>query len=418
MMPYHVAMPPDDVSVTLAAGLAPYQRTLASSLLQAGMLRRLFDFSPWRDIHIQEPDGEGSLKRIKRFPAYKFSTRAAWWIWRHLPGRVRPQPPVAFNVWLADRLMANWMAPCTIFHGCTASCLVCLRAARRLGSVTLVENASRHPRQWKQIEVEECRLLGVESRDGTGNSAELLLRRRDREFDTCDRIVVPSTVACESFAEMGYGDKTVVVLTGVDTNFYAPKPEVPNGTPLVKKEPPLFRACYVGRVEPAKGLGYLLQAWKRLALPRAQLQLVGAVKPQMESLLKNYAGIGVSLIGFLPPQEVAKRYRESNLFVLPSPNEGLAQVLLEAMASGLPAVATDMTGANDCMENGKEGFIVPARDVDALADAILWCYQHPDESRAMGLNARARIESQFTLDHYNQRQIALYRSLAKMENPA
>jgi len=247
----------------------------------------------------------------------------------------------------------------------------------------------------------------------------MLLRRRDREFDSCDQIVVPSTVACESFAEMGYADKTVVVLTGVDTNFYAPKPEGPGETPSVEQEqPPTFRACYVGRVEPAKGLGYLLQAWKRLALPRAELLLVGAAKPQMESLLKNYAGTGIRLMGFLPAQEVAKCYRESNLFVLPSPNEGLAQVLLEAMASGLPAVATDMTGANDCMQNGKEGIIVPARDIDSLADAILWCYQHPDESRAIGLNARARIESQFTLDHYNQRQIALYRSLAKTKNPA
>lgn len=91
-------MPLDSVSVTLAVGLAPYQKTLASSLLRAGMLRRVFDFSPWRDIYIQEPDGDGSLRRIKRFPAYKFSNRVAWAIWRRLPGRVRPRPPVALNV--------------------------------------------------------------------------------------------------------------------------------------------------------------------------------------------------------------------------------------------------------------------------------------------------------------------------------
>ncbi len=408
---YDIPMPPDSVSVTLAVGLAPYQRTLASSLLRAGMLRRVFDFSPWRDIHIQEPDGNGSLKRIKRFPVYKFSTRAAWGIWRRLPGWVRPRPPAGLTVSLADRLMARWMIPSTIFHGCTASCLVCLRTAKQQGAVTLVESASRHPRQWKEIEIEECRRFGVDSRDGTGNSTELLLRRRDREFETCDRIVVPSEAARQSFVEMGYGDKTEVVLTGVDTDFFVPNHEGPNGD---KEQPPVFRVCYVGRVELAKGLGYLLQAWKRLALPRAELVLVGEVKPQMQSVLKTYADASVRLRGFLLPQEMPKCYRESSLFVLPSPNEGMAQVLLEAMACGLPVVATDMTGANDCVENGKEGLIVPARDVDALADAILWCYQHRDDLRVMGRAARARIENQFTLDHYNQRQIALYRSLAGM----
>jgi len=64
------------------------------------------------------------------------------------------------------------------------------------------------------------------------------------------------------------------------------------------------------------------------------------------------------------------------------------------------------------MENGKEGIIVPARDVDRLAEAILWCYQHRDESRAMGVAARKRVENQFTLEHYNQRVIALYRKVA------
>jgi glycosyltransferase involved in cell wall biosynthesis len=57
---------------------------------------------------------------------------------------------------------------------------------------------------------------------------------------------------------------------------------------------------------------------------------------------------------------------------------------------------------------------VPARDVDRLAEAIQRCYQHRDETRAMGRAARAKIESQFTLDHYNQRMIVLYNELARV----
>jgi glycosyltransferase involved in cell wall biosynthesis len=86
-------------------------------------------------------------------------------------------------------------------------------------------------------------------------------------------------------------------------------------------------------------------------------------------------------------------------------------VLLEAMASSLCVVATDLSGATECITSGKEGTIVPARDVGALADAISWCYWHREEGQVMGKAARERIESKFTLDHYNQRVIALYCSL-------
>src|ERR1700748_939194 len=106
----------DSVSVALAVGLAPWQKTLASSLLRSEMLRRVFYHGVYLDI--QEPDSSGSLKRIKRFSGYRFSTRVVWAIWRRLPRSVRPRPPVTLNVWVADRLLANWIVPSTIFHGC------------------------------------------------------------------------------------------------------------------------------------------------------------------------------------------------------------------------------------------------------------------------------------------------------------
>jgi glycosyltransferase involved in cell wall biosynthesis len=225
-----------------------------------------------------------------------------------------------------------------------------------------------------------------------------------REYEICDRIVVPSTLAHASFAKFGLTSKAVVVFPGVDEQFFSPPSEPVRRT--------LFRVCFAGRVELAKGAGYLLQAWKRLALPNAELVLAGDVRPEMKSLLQTHADSTVRTRGFLSARELLQHYRESDLFVSPSVNEGLAQVLLEAMASGLPAVASNFSGADDCITGGVEGFITPVRDVDQLAEAILWCYQHRDETRTMGQAARARIQSQFTLSHYNQRMIALYRSLA------
>jgi glycosyltransferase involved in cell wall biosynthesis len=390
------------VSVTLAAAAAPYQKTLSAALLCAGMLRQLINFAPVLDI--QEPDQNGKLQQRKAFPSYALAKRLPWGLWSRLPKKLQPRPPITGTVWLADRLVSRWIAPSRIFHGCAAASLASLRAAEQKGSITLVEAAWCHPRHWKNVDREETRHFGVHSKDGAGNMAERLIRRMDQEFATCDRIIVPSAVAQKSFAEYGYGAKTLVVPTGVDADFFSPSPEI--------SPPALFRVCYVGRLEFAKGVGYLLQAWKRLALPRAELLLVGEWKPQMESMLRSHANSTVRFTGFLPPHEVARCYRESHLFVQPSPNEGLAQVLLEAMASGLAVVATDRSGASECITSGTEGFTVPARNLDALADAILWCYRHSAETRAMGRAARTRIERQFTLEHYNRRVLALYRDLA------
>jgi glycosyltransferase involved in cell wall biosynthesis len=394
----------DPVSVTLVLGAAPYQNTLVEKLVSAGMLRQLIKVVPNLEIH--DLNDEGNLEHVKQFPEFTLTKRVAWGVWRRLPGRVRPRPPMILNAWLGDRLMANWIAPCKIFHSCTAICLASLRAAKHRGAITLVESASCHPRDWEKVEIEEAVRFGASHGDSSGNHTERMLGRMELEFTECDRIVVPSQVAQRSFSDHGYGHKTVVVQTGVDAEFFSP-----SAASATTAAPEIFRVCYVGRVEFAKGVGYLLAAWKRLGLMGAELLLVGEVKPQMKSLLKGYENCGVRFAGVLPSSEVARCYRESNLFVMPSLNEGLAQVLLEAMASGLPVVATDRTGANDCIAHGKEGLILPARDVDALASAILWCYEHREESRAMGKAARARIENEFTLEHYNERVIEMYRSL-------
>jgi glycosyltransferase involved in cell wall biosynthesis len=389
------------ISVTLAIGAAPNRKTLAATLLSAGMLRQLIDLGPFLEVY--ESSGNGDLRLVSRSPAYALSKRVVWGLWHRLPRTIRPTHPMRVSVWVADRLLSKRLVPTKIFHGCTGVCLACLRTAKKQGAITLIENASCHPRHWRRVELEESHRFGAVAADGIGNN-QRMFRRMDTEFAECDRIVVPSVVARQSFVKYGFReDKVVVVPTGVDANFFTPPAQ-----PIPQS---VFRVCYVGRIEHAKGVGYLLQAWKRLALPNAELVLVGQVKPQLKSLLEGYADCRIKVAGILPPLQVAACYHESSLLVMPSPNEGLAYVILEAMASGLPVVATDKTGASDCMTNGREGLIVPASSADALAEAIHWCYQHREEIPAMGKAGRARIESEFTLEHHNRRVIQLYQRL-------
>ena len=192
----------------------------------------------------------------------------------------------------------------------------------------------------------------------------------------------------------------------VDRNFYRPSRDARkrNG----------FHVCYAGRVDLANGIGYLRPAWDRLLLPPAELLLVGEIHPEMRFLLATYASASAKTQGWLTPEEVAKRYRESEVSVLPSVNAGLALALLEAMAAGLPLVASEMARAADCMSLGGEGRVVRARDLGTLADAICWCQSHPDEVKGMGNAARTRFEKELTLSQYEQRAIALHSSLAGM----
>ena len=311
------------------------------------------------------------------------------------------------TVVMKDKLWSRWIPPCSVFHGWMGQSLASLPAAKRQGARTLVEHAGRHPGHFHKAPWEECERFKIKPSLYSPLLPAALIRRMEREYEICDRIVVPSNVAHGSFAAFGLGDKTTVVFPGVDEQFFSPRPQQADPQPRR-----LFRVCFVGRLELSKGAGYLLQAWKRLALANAELVMAGEVRPEMKELLETHRDSSVRTPGFLTMQKLLELYRESDLFVFPSVNEGLAQVLLEAMATGLPVVATELSGACDCVTEGKEGFIVPARDVDRTAEAIQWCYDHRDETRAMGRAARDRIESQFTLDHYNQRMIALYRELA------
>jgi glycosyltransferase involved in cell wall biosynthesis len=122
------------------------------------------------------------------------------------------------------------------------------------------------------------------------------------------------------------------------------------------------------------------------------------IAPEMHRLLKQWALPNVRVLG-----QVQKGIAP-HLFVFPSVNEGLARVLFEAMACGLPVIATERSGAEDCITQGVEGNVTPARSVEAMAEAILW------RSAAMGNAARARIERQFTLPHYVDRVIGIYRA--------
>ena len=390
----------NSLTVTLSLASQPFQAAVAERLQRDGMLRRVLDFQA--GVKIFDPDGAETLKLIRRYRRYEIQNRLMWAAWRRLPGSDRAwYLPTVVSTGYADRLASRWVPPATIFHGWTGNCLASIKQARKHGSIIMIEQATRHPTSWQEAVLQECETFGVRPRDCRAYLLAPLIGRMEREFQLADAILVPSTATRATFEKAGYAEQTIVVNACVDHRFFSP--------PSQPASREIFRVCFAGRVELLKGLPYLLQAWKQLALPKAELVLIGEVAPEMHRFLKQWALPNTHVVGQLPRTELAKWYRASHLFVFPSVNEGLARVLFEAMACGLPMIATERSGAEDCITQGAEGNVVPARSVDALTEAILWHYANPEASAAMGRAARSRIEREFTLPHYVDRVMRIYR---------
>jgi glycosyltransferase involved in cell wall biosynthesis len=176
--------------------------------------------------------------------------------------------------------------------------------------------------------------------------------------------------------------------------------------------------CTVGRLERSKGHRFLLQALAELRSrqrePIVRLVLVGA-GPEESALRRLAARLNVTdcvtLLGVR--DDVAELVAASDLFVLPSLNEGLSQALLEAMALGIPIVATNVGGTSDVVESGRTGWLVPPAQPVALADAIQQAVENSVMATACADAARALPAQKFNLQLHVARLQALYADVAR-----
>jgi glycosyltransferase involved in cell wall biosynthesis len=105
-----------------------------------------------------------------------------------------------------------------------------------------------------------------------------------------------------------------------------------------------------------------------------------------------------------------------DVFVMPSLFEGLCMAVLEALAAGVPVVATPVGGIPSSVVDGETGTLVPPRDARALAESILWMLDHPEEARYMGMRGRQRVEEQFTVQAMVVGTEAVYERLLSRRN--
>jgi glycosyltransferase involved in cell wall biosynthesis len=115
----------------------------------------------------------------------------------------------------------------------------------------------------------------------------------------------------------------------------------------------------------------------------------------------------------LSSEQVVDRLRASDALLLPSLDEGLPTVILEAMACGIPVVATDCGGVSEAITDGVEGLLVPPRDSAALAQALERLWRDPQLGARMGEAGRRTATSRFTLERQLDEFLAMYREVAR-----
>lgn len=285
------------------------------------------------------------------------------------------------------------------FHGWSGECFRSLVEAKMRGIPSVMDVPTWHRNKGvaKPNETKKEREARLADRGWKDWRKHLHVTRQQQlaEYDLATLLFMPSQRSKETFLAAGIPEsKLHYVGRGVDVGRYQ----------VAEQPPEIFRVIFVGALIKRKGVHLLLEAWKKLNLPNAELLLVGSVHKEIKPALQEFSTPSVKLLGFT--KNVSEELRRSSVFAFPTECEGFAKATLEAAACGLPLIATRESG--DAIIGGNTGIMIPPNDADALAVALEYAHTHRETFQSMGKNARRLVEQKFTWDDYRERVLAGY----------
>jgi glycosyltransferase involved in cell wall biosynthesis len=376
------------VSISVAGQFHAFY--LAQQLLKRGFLERLITSYPkfkTRKFGI-------SNNKVKTVLIKEIILRG----WGIMPGFIRRTYDPSF---LAAQVF-DWFASLKIpdsdiFVGWSSKALRSLRIARKRGMITVLERGSSHIAYNEKILREEYEKWGEK---GSAIHPKII-EKELREYEEADYISIPSLFVKRTFLEAGVPEsKLIHIPYGVDLEDFKQK----------EKRDSVFRVVCAGGMTLQKGVHYLLQAFSELNLPGSELLLIGGISDEIRPFFKKYEG-KFKYVPAVPQSELADYYSQSSVFVLNSVQDGFGMVIIQAMACGLPVIATENTGGPDVVENGKQGFIIPIRSVEALKEKISYLYENQGLCLEMGRSAKEKVSSGFTWNDYGDKMVKAYEKI-------
>jgi len=233
-----------------------------------------------------------------------------------------------------------------------------------MGGTYVLDRACPDIRVQQQMMVEEARKVGGTFRI----NSPWFIERQVEEYERADFILAPSDYSRRSYPE--YLRKKVVL-----TPLYGCSAMVPRAPKPFNSR---FVLGVVGGGPLRKGFLYLLQAWKELALPHAELRIRTSNEiftyPVLKHLLSEQST--VSIVSYIA--DMKEFYTECDAFILPSVDDGFGLSLMEAMASGVPSIATRNCGASELLVDDRDCLLIDAFSVDQIKDAVLRLYESSD----------------------------------------
>jgi glycosyltransferase involved in cell wall biosynthesis len=288
----------------------------------------------------------------------------------------------------ADTIYAYSSAAKELFEAAKSTGLRCVldhATAPKLYEDNLVnEEIQRHP-GWAEGLIHD-------------NCAASYTARQRREWELADLIVCGSTFVRKSIGHMGGPTEKTAVIPLAFANMAQAYPPRDNNPvrPL--------NVLFVGDDAIRKGIADFVEAIRLAGTDRFKGRVVGNAK--LSEYGRQKAGEVVELVGAVPQSEMSAQYRWADIFVLPSLSDTFGLVILEAMANGVPVIATHNTGAPDILREGVDGFIVPVRSPELIAGRLERLASDRKLLREMSLNSFGRCQH-FNLQAYSLNLVTL-----------
>lgn len=283
--------------------------------------------------------------------------------------------------WSLDRYVAMNIANPTIVVALSGNGLASGSKAQSIGGKFICDRGSSHIKFQDEILKEEYALWGFKF-EGID---QRVIDKEEAEYFTSDRITVPSEFVKQSFINKGVSESKINKIP------YGARLERFNK--IASSNPNLFQVLWVGSVSFRKGFMYALKAFQILKHPNKKFLVIGYIEEAVKQMLKKENLSYVEFRSSVPNSELPYIYSTSNVFVLPSLEEGLAMVQGEALACGCPIVATANSGCEDLITDSIQGFVVPVRSPTAIVDKFQFLIDDRVKSQEMSHAGILKVQS-------------------------
>ncbi len=305
-----------------------------------------------------------------------------------------------FDQWVASKLQE--INDYEVFIAWSGMALHSLRAAKKAGKLTILERGSSH------ILFQDEILKTTHTNTGLDYHIDKrVIEKELLEYDLCDYISIPSNFVKKTFIEKGVSpDKLLLNQYGASQIFQS------NTNKKIEPGKP-FRILYLGSLLRRKGLIYLFEALRSIQIPFNQFEVwfIGSIDPELNKDIQVYKQTNWKFWGHIGHYDLPDFIQQCDIAVQPSLEEGLSMVIPQMMGCGVPVIASTNTGGEDLIVNGKNGFIVPVRDAQVIAEKIEWAFSHPEELSVVKKRAAESVRHAHTWNDYGNRYVNNIKSL-------